>query len=73
MEFLGVDFQGPPGPTPKAFERTEQTGYPPSSPPGKVALAFRARCAAAAIPSHADHRQAGQNRRLALGAVKYTA
>src|SRR5690606_23469888 len=51
VQFLGVDFKDRQADA-KAFERTEQTGYPHIyDQPGKVALAFQGTVPPAAIPS----------------------
>ncbi|MEU8358502.1 TlpA disulfide reductase family protein [Nonomuraea sp. NPDC048882] len=72
VEFLGVDFKDRQADA-KAFERTEQTGYPHIfDQPGKVALAFQGTVPPAAIPSTLIIDKQGRIAARALGAVKYT-
>ncbi|MEV0162966.1 TlpA family protein disulfide reductase [Nonomuraea fuscirosea] len=72
VEFLGVDFKDRQADA-KAFERTEQTGYPHLfDQPGKVALAFQGTVPPAAIPSTLIIDRQGRIAARALGAVKYT-
>ncbi|MGW3353169.1 TlpA family protein disulfide reductase [Nonomuraea rubra] len=72
VEFLGINFKDRPADA-RAFERTEQPGYPSIvDQPGKIALSFQGSVPPAAIPATLIIDRRGRIAARALGAVTYS-